>query len=492
MLACSTAGNDGETQRLTQSRSGDAEAPASLASAEPSTSEPALASNESAAERAPSEAPSRVLSTPYTPPSTLGQPIATYRAERPRAAYLEPNHDAPLRGRIEIHNDFHVYEIIEGPDCKQGWAKVDEDAWICLKSTARSEGTPHSLPQLGKGKLVPYVYARHVDHDEPNTAKIPVYKRLAELERGAEPIDWLEPYGTYAFVRKRSKAGKTVLIDESLRAVPAEGLQIFEPSSFAGRDLEASPVPSDRTLAWVTNWKAELRAKPDPESERVSDLEYHGEIYLLGEPERGEDGELWYRVPARREGEAIQPEREGWVLAEHVNRWRPIEPTGDIYSGQLLLDIDLVEQTLTVWREDRPVFATLIASGKPGDSTPLGLYRVTSKRAYGKMASLPDEADPYWVDQVPWTMYFDGRYALHAAFWHNRFGHRTSHGCVNLSPRDAKRIFELTTPTLPPGWIIVTEHAGDPGTLVRVRRDSAAVPDRREPIATREAEPASE
>jgi hypothetical protein len=58
---------------------------------------------------------------------------------------------------------------------------------------------------------------------------------------------------------------------------------------------------------------------------------------------------------------------------------------------------------------------------------------------------------------------------LHAAFWHDDFGHARSHGCVNLSPRDAARLFAWTTPDLPIGWdaILTTEHRL--GTIVRVR-----------------------
>ena len=49
-------------------------------------------------------------------------------------------------------------------------------------------------------------------------------------------------------------------------------------------------------------------------------------------------------------------------------------------------------------------------------------------------------------------MNFHGPHALHAAYWHDAWGELKSGGCVNLSPIDAKRIFEWTEPALPPGW----------------------------------------
>ncbi|MBC7171427.1 MAG: L,D-transpeptidase, partial [Polyangiaceae bacterium] len=58
---------------------------------------------------------------------------------------------------------------------------------------------------------------------------------------------------------------------------------------------------------------------------------------------------------------------------------------------------------------------------------------------------------------------------LHAAFWHDAFGERRSHGCVNLSPSDARYIFEFTQPALPPGWEALLPGDRERATVVRVR-----------------------
>ena len=75
----------------------------------------------------------------------------------------------------------------------------------------------------------------------------------------------------------------------------------------------------------------------------------------------------------------------------------------------------------------------------------------------------------YAIERVPWVQYFKGDAGLHAAFWHDAFGSRRSHGCINLSPRDARFLFEFTEPYLPDGWQAVFPIDGAPGTLVRVR-----------------------
>jgi hypothetical protein len=135
-------------------------------------------------------------------------------------------------------------------------------------------------------------------------------------------------------------------------------------------------------------------------------------------------------------------------------------------------------------RGQQPVFITLVSSGTghtPNTATPRGVYRIRNKLAYGPMRNRPEDAEdsPYHVEAVPWVQYFYRRFALHAAYWHDGFGHRKSHGCVNLSPRDARYVFERTGPELPPGWMTAYEHGDRPGSVVRVRKGVEPSPDRR-------------
>ena len=61
-------------------------------------------------------------------------------------------------------------------------------------------------------------------------------------------------------------------------------------------------------------------------------------------------------------------------------------------------------------------------------------------------------------------------FALHAAYWHDRFGEPKSGGCVNLSVRDAKWLFDWTEPRVPETWHSVRSgDARGAGTWVRVR-----------------------
>ena len=62
---------------------------------------------------------------------------------------------------------------------------------------------------------------------------------------------------------------------------------------------------------------------------------------------------------------------------------------------------------------------------------------------------------PSKTPQVPWVMYFNKEeQALHGAYWHDGFGFRRSHGCVNMSMTDAAWAFNWTQDQ-PEAWVYV-------------------------------------
>jgi lipoprotein-anchoring transpeptidase ErfK/SrfK len=146
-----------------------------------------------------------------------------------------------------------------------------------------------------------------------------------------------------------------------------------------------------------------------------------------------------------------------------------------VKSGEHWFDVELATQTLVAYVGERPVFATLVSSGRGPEgsalATPKGLHRIWVKLASSDMDNLENlEANQnYAIQAVPWVMYFQTGYGLHGTFWHHAFGRVQSHGCVNLSPIDAERLFDWASPKLPSGWTAVLPTVYEQGSLVRVR-----------------------
>jgi len=105
------------------------------------------------------------------------------------------------------------------------------------------------------------------------------------------------------------------------------------------------------------------------------------------------------------------------------------------------------------------------------DATPLGTHRVWVKLLASDMGNVQkeDRDAHYSLEDVPYVQFFDEAVGLHGTYWHGDFGHPRSHGCVNLSPLDARWMFDFTSPRLPAGWAAAYPTSIEPGTLVRVR-----------------------
>jgi hypothetical protein len=167
--------------------------------------------------------------------------------------------------------------------------------------------------------------------------------------------------------------------------------------------------------------------------------------------------------------EAFVETSMGWVARRDVRVATVTDPPPEVGPHERWLDIDLDEQVLVAYEGPRPVYATMISSGRYKHRTPTGTYRITRKVAERTMNSMSDSDELYSVDKVPWTAYFAEGYALHAAFWHSGFGRTRSHGCVNLAPGDARHLYAWTAPLVAPGWKEVYGHASQPGSMVRIR-----------------------
>ncbi|VAW34366.1 hypothetical protein MNBD_CHLOROFLEXI01-2819 [hydrothermal vent metagenome] len=104
------------------------------------------------------------------------------------------------------------------------------------------------------------------------------------------------------------------------------------------------------------------------------------------------------------------------------------------------IDVDLSTQTLTAYEGDTAVLTTLISSGTSDHPTVTGQFRIWLEYETQTMDGRLLGYD-YYLEDVPYVMYFFEDYALHGTYWHNNFGTPMSHGCVNMTIEDAGWIF---------------------------------------------------
>ncbi|WP_247981356.1 L,D-transpeptidase family protein [Microbacterium sufflavum] len=104
------------------------------------------------------------------------------------------------------------------------------------------------------------------------------------------------------------------------------------------------------------------------------------------------------------------------------------------------IDIDLGSQRATLYENNAVVKSWAVSTGLPGTPTPTGNFKVFAHTRMQDMGCYPGA--PYCTENVPWITWFTTNIGFHGTYWHNNFGNRMSHGCVNLPIDLAKYVYD--------------------------------------------------
>jgi lipoprotein-anchoring transpeptidase ErfK/SrfK len=130
-----------------------------------------------------------------------------------------------------------------------------------------------------------------------------------------------------------------------------------------------------------------------------------------------------------------------WLPDDSVALVSPVVPADAGPGTCRFIYVNLAEQTLTVYNECKPIFATLVSSGK-NSWTFEGRFAILYKLEYSPITPPVESTSEYYIEGVPYFMTYAGNFGFHGAYWHDAFGTAASHGCINLSPADAKWLYD--------------------------------------------------
>ncbi len=381
------------------------------------------------------------------------------------------DHDPPklgiVRGGAVVRMD---QELSFGGGCTKGWHEVYPHGWICLNagvkvSSEKPDAGIVNIPDARIDDPMPYDYWRVSHNATPFFHRLPTFNEQDQAdeagqawvaEKGREPMPThpaQRPENVPSVVKEYLNAGYYVTVASeterskrrflrTIRGAYARKYQLEqrEGSEFRGIVLENGA--EDLPIYWIRR-ETGLQKRESEGSEVLVDSDEN--------PERRS------RYPFVRKvvlgAHEYYEDAEGRVMRAYaVGRARKIRRPPGLASDERWIHVDLSEQVLVAYIGDRPVFTTLVSTGKEPGMTPVGVHRVQSKHIATSMRDQPVEDEAYSIEDVPWTQYFHNNVALHGAFWHGGFGLVRSHGCVNLSPADARWLFGFTNPLLPEGW----------------------------------------
>lgn len=391
--------------------------------------------------------------------------------------YLTLGTSAQLKGNRETAR-------VLGPGC-DAWYRVEPEGFVCEGQEATLDPLDPIFADLARTRAdvtssYPFSYAESLGAPRyarpPNTAELARAEVVAPITQptaGPEllaplwdpELDWLshtplvrearhyvQQGSTIAFVRTLSHEGRSYLVTSDRMLVPRHRVKPYPVVSFEGIELD------DKTRLPVAFFRAKDR--PQYRRDASGQLVTTGQVFprlswagLSGAQFRqGQDTFLETRqtgVFVRASDAAVATQRDDIpfeVGAKGRRSW---------------LDISIGEGTLVAYEAQTPVFATLISPGRGGApypgidplktaSTPVGTFRIDGKFKTATMVSSSDANIVH--SEVTFVQNFHGPHALHGAYWHDAWGEPKSGGCVNLSPRDAQRLFAWTDPQVPEDW----------------------------------------
>jgi lipoprotein-anchoring transpeptidase ErfK/SrfK len=447
-------------------------------------------------------------------PRIFARSLRSWIYERPspsseRLGYFRAGASLPLRG-----------ERAATEGCAAGWYPVEPAGFVCAEAAAtldENDAVVAAYRDLGPelSSKLPYIYGtvrrpgpiygRLPTRDEARSAEGDLDERMsswlaAEGEVGASYAQhvWLRgltpPDARGAWEGKQSDplpaflaGGRALPAPDgqashgsdliTARMKPRQGLSLLKTLLFEGRRYGLTTglevVPTDRLrpiqgsehhgveigkglelpFAFVRSEKARFKRYEHGKLVDAGPAEYWAVLQLTGKQSFFQR-RLHYET---KDGKYISDQD-----ASRLDPAKKMPAWGK--NGEHWLDVNISKQTLVAYDGERPVFATLISTGEAGledpehtKATKRGIFRIHTKHVSTTMDS-DAVGEEFELRDVPYVQYFEEGYALHGAYWHDRFGTPKSHGCINLTPEDARRLFFFTQPVLPEGWHSVRQR----------------------------------
>jgi hypothetical protein len=363
-----------------------------------------------------------------------------------------------------------VKERVHGPGCKRGgWYALLSGGVVCSREdfaiSVEALGYDRHQKQPDRAHALPFDYGRVNSRDALRFYRIPTLaeeQAIAAARAAGERLPEV--------VSRLLDGDYLVAID---RTEPApDGRSFYRTVRgryLATRHVDLKPEPAMHgellggefrlPLAFVYGQaEVPLIERVDGGTVEVGTARKHARFNLL-------------RIERWANGEVALGEGGIAVARKHVRIARARRRPDQVEARERWIHVDLDEQALVAYEGDRPVFATLVSSGKDGYETPTGSFQVREKHVSTTMRGEDPVDGPYEVEEVPWTMYYFDSYALHGAYWHDDFGRTRSHGCTNIAPVDARWLFHFTADDVPAGW-----HARRQlqGTFIELTRSEPA------------------
>jgi len=356
-----------------------------------------------------------------------------------------------VTGVVRRGSVLSVGNKVSGPGCKDGtWYQAVPFGYVCTSLGFHVADTPstnrYGVPPAKLDQHLPYQYSRVITERAPRYYRIPT---VSEEEQARDAMDEKGPIpetvstlmeGDFflALAEKETREADGAVFYRTVRGryVRETDVELRNPDVVRGEELgrDGWRLP----VAFVYGEDRPLLSLEGATPRTTGMAQKHARFVVEDELTKG--------------GVAYVSGKLGALRRDEVRVARRAKRPSDVPAAAKWIHVDLSEQTLVAYEGDAPVYVTVISSGKEGYEPPTGLFQVEQKYVSTTMNATDPIDGFYEVEEVPWTLYYYGGYALHGAYWHTDFGKVRSHGCTNIAPVDARWLYYWSDPEVPEAW----------------------------------------
>lgn len=120
-----------------------------------------------------------------------------------------------------------------------------------------------------------------------------------------------------------------------------------------------------------------------------------------------------------------------------VSAWIGFSYPAHANEGGLEVVVDISEQQMTVFQDGEKRYNWIVSTARRGKVTPRGRWKA-------KWLSRHHRSSRYKGAPMPYSIFYNGNFAVHGTYQIKKLGRPASAGCIRLHPQNAAVLFSLT------------------------------------------------
>lgn len=123
----------------------------------------------------------------------------------------------------------------------------------------------------------------------------------------------------------------------------------------------------------------------------------------------------------------------------------------ETWAAEVIAKVDLSSQTMTVIEDGKAKYKWKVSTARDGKVTPTGQWTAKRFKRFHR-SSL------YGRAPMPYSIFFNGNFAIHGTNQSSKLGSPASAGCIRLAKANAAKLFRMAQSVGLDNTVVIVQH----------------------------------